>query len=822
MTRILICIVVAVTACLAAAWSVPRAGAIAAEWMQTPPVHMRILQIAGGLPVAHETPAGGSAQARPGAGRHGAGGLTAAPTLDAGRRFTMAGVICDVPSASGAVLLRLRTSPDGRAWSPWRETPLELAGEAGGPPQAFTEPVWTGPARYVQVEAVAAGGAASPALLENARLVALDPTEAADPVARVLGVVRRAAAGVAGVSVAAPAEAASGAPEIVTRRQWGADESLRDGRPHYAAVKMAFIHHTASGNIYTAAEAPAVMRGIYAYHTRSLGWSDIGYNFLVDRFGTIYEGRHGGMKRGVVGAQVLGFNTGSTGISVIGDFAGDAPPAAALASLEKLLAWKLRIHRLDPRGTAKLKCDATDKYARGARVSFPVIAGHRQANHTECPGNIFYPLLPTVRLEAAGRPQAPIIALAKAAPGSFSPNGDGELDKTALRLSFTKQASWSVELRDAGGTRLGSYSGEGAFDEVTWPGIDADGRTYPDGVYTAVVSASSALGKAAPRTVRITIDTVAPGLASADVRPGAFSPNGDGCDDTAKVRYVPAERCSIRVAIVDADGTVRRWLTDWRSESAAAHSTTWDGEVSSDGTLVAAAEGEYGFSIECRDPAGNRSHTGIGVVLDRTLGFPTATPQTLSPNGDGVNDSTTLGFTLTRSATVRIAVKVGGRAVRTLKLGSLGAGSQSAVWDGANGAGEPLGSSRSSFTVTAKSSLGVTSVSRELVVDLYRPRLSAPAAQSVSLGKTAQLTCTAQDSYSAQVDVSYAITDASGATAAAASLGWVATGKTIALTWKPPAPGVYTVTYAATDLGGNREQTPAVTELTVREAAYPD
>jgi hypothetical protein len=144
------------------------------------------------------------------------------------------------------------------------------------------------------------------------------------------------------------------------------------------------------------------------------------------------------------------------------------------------------------------------------------------------------------------------------------------------------------------------------------------------------------------------------------------------------------------------------------------------------------------------------------------------------------------------------------------------------VWDGANGAGEPLGSSRPSFTVTANSSLGVTSVSRELVVDLYRPRLSAPAAQNVSLGQTAQLTCTAQDSYSAQVDVSYAITDASGATAAAASLGWVATGKTIALTWKPPAPGVYIVTYAATDLGGNREQTPAVTELTVREAAYPD
>ena len=69
---------------------------------------------------------------------------------------------------------------------------------------------------------------------------------------------------------------------------------------------MAFVHHTASGNDYSRAEAPAIMRGVYAYHTRSLHWSDIGYNFLVDRYGTIYEGRYGGMTKGVIGAQVAG------------------------------------------------------------------------------------------------------------------------------------------------------------------------------------------------------------------------------------------------------------------------------------------------------------------------------------------------------------------------------------------------------------------------------------------------------------------------------------------------------------------------------------
>ena len=155
MKRTLICCIVAVTACLAVGWATPRAGAAAARPL---PVHLRAVQVAGDLPVALATP--GAAQARADAGRRTTRRQTAAPTLDAGMRFTMAGVICGVPSASGAVTLRLRTSLDGRSWSPWREAPLELAGEAGGPARAFTEPVWTGAARYVQVAAVAGASAA--------------------------------------------------------------------------------------------------------------------------------------------------------------------------------------------------------------------------------------------------------------------------------------------------------------------------------------------------------------------------------------------------------------------------------------------------------------------------------------------------------------------------------------------------------------------------------------------------------------------------------------------------------------------------------------
>ncbi len=164
---------------------------------------------------------------------------------------------------------------------------------------------------------------------------------------------------------------------------------------------MAFVHHTDTDNDYTAADAPAIVRGIYAYHTQTLGWNDIGYNFLIDRFGTMYEGRYGGVARGVVGAQVLGFNTGSTGISVIGTYTDAAPPAAAMASLERLLAWKLSLGGLDPLGTARMTCGSTQKFKAGAIVTLPVIAGHRDANNTECPGDALYAQLPAVRSAVA-------------------------------------------------------------------------------------------------------------------------------------------------------------------------------------------------------------------------------------------------------------------------------------------------------------------------------------------------------------------------------------------------------------------------------------
>jgi hypothetical protein len=793
---------VALVALLVAVWVAPRASGAAATWLRTPSVRLHTLRLPGDGSLAV---AGASTRA------------AATPvTLDAGMRFTMIGVTCDLPAAANhasGVALRLRTSLDGATWGPWLEAPLEVAGE-GASATAFTDPLWTGAARFVQV-AAATGAQRVPAALTGVRIVAIDPTEDGSVAAHVTGAVRKVAATVAGIGVTPPASASSSAPAIVTRAQWGADESMRRADPAYAPVKMAFIHHTDSGNLYSPADAPALVRGIYAFHTQTLKWNDIAYNFLVDRFGTIYEGRYGGVTRGVVGAHVLGFNTGSTGISVIGTFTDEAPPAAAVAALERLLAWKLRVSGLRAAGTAAMTCGATEKYARGATVTFPVIAGHRQANYTECPGDAFYALLPAIRANVASRMGSGVDATLSASAPVISPNGDGVLDATQLDVGITAAADWRLVIKNAGGQTVASWSGQGTSAAITWNGTSG-GSDVSDGVYTAELTATPAGGDAASASTQITVDTTAPRLAGAAVAPASFSPNRDGQDETTSVTYRPAEACSVRVGVMDADGTVIRRLHGWQAAGARSYTVAWDGRITSGSGLASAPDDLYRFVVERRDAAGNVARQGIKVTLDRTLGSPSALPATFSPDGDGVCDTSGLGFTLTRKATVTVRVLLDDQVVRTLALGDLAAGSRSVTWDGRDASGAYLKNSRPSFTVTAVSALGQSSVTGGLVVDLYHPRLYAPPGKSTTAGTSTHLGFKAADPYSAKVDVSYVVTDAKGRRIASGHPGWEPAGQALSVTWKPASRGVFTVTWHGVDLAGNHEASAASTAVTVR------
>uniref|UniRef100_UPI0034E02E8E peptidoglycan recognition protein family protein n=1 Tax=Streptomyces flavofungini TaxID=68200 RepID=UPI0034E02E8E len=191
-------------------------------------------------------------------------------------------------------------------------------------------------------------------------------------------------------------------PRIVTRKGWGADEKLREKNFAYTkTVKAAFLHHTASGNNYTCAQAPSVLRSIYRYHVRSSGWRDFGYNFAIDKCGNIYEGRAGGVAKPVLGAHTLGFNTDTTGVAIIGSYGTKNPPKAAVNAVSRLVAWKLGLHGRNPSGTTTLKSAGGNLYKKGTNARLKVISGHRDGFATACPGARLYKKLGTTRSASA-------------------------------------------------------------------------------------------------------------------------------------------------------------------------------------------------------------------------------------------------------------------------------------------------------------------------------------------------------------------------------------------------------------------------------------
>ncbi|MCH0538466.1 peptidoglycan recognition protein [Streptomyces sp. MUM 203J] len=292
----------------------------------------------------------------------------------------------EVSGASGAAAASADPEPDTE------QTPREQAGES---------PRETSPA---PAEAAGTGDTETEAAADTAGEAAADaPTQAAADTAA--DAAAEAAADIVGDAVVAPQlpeDYIGPRPPIVTRRGWGADESLREAHFLYTnTVRAAFIHHSATGNNYTCAQAPSLLRSIYRYHTVSLGWRDIGYNFAIDKCGNIYEGRAGGVARAVQGAHTLGFNSNSTGIAVLGTFTTSTPPAAAVTAAAQLTSWKLGLHGRDPRATTTLTSAGGNLYKKGTTAKLKVISGHRDGYATECPGAKLYEKLGTIRTAAA-------------------------------------------------------------------------------------------------------------------------------------------------------------------------------------------------------------------------------------------------------------------------------------------------------------------------------------------------------------------------------------------------------------------------------------
>lgn len=286
-----------------------------------------------------------------------------------------------------ATAARIRAKlPDG-SWGRWEALDV-IDGQQEGA-QAGTEPIYIGQTTAVQV------------LSTSTTPVA----DRADPAADLSAVTMQPEVTEADATVADIAEPLAGGPKVVSRSKWGADESIRCSSPDYDEfVSGATVHHTAGNNSYTKAEAPGIVRAIYAYHASTLHWCDIGYNALVDKYGTIYEGRAGGLDKPVEGAHAGGFNMNTVGIALMGNYEKVAPSDAAIESVGKFLGWRLKLAGADPGGTTTMYSEGSKytPFAEGKSVRLPVIFTHRDVGSTECPGDAAYAKMDEIRAIAAG------------------------------------------------------------------------------------------------------------------------------------------------------------------------------------------------------------------------------------------------------------------------------------------------------------------------------------------------------------------------------------------------------------------------------------
>ncbi|MFD3944900.1 N-acetylmuramoyl-L-alanine amidase [Streptomyces sp. NPDC058579] len=286
--------------------------------------------------------------------------------------------------------VRSHSSATG-TWSAWLPLSQGHARDSRAA-RGGTEPLWTGPSDGIEVR-VKAGDKDLP---KGLRVAMVTPGSG--------GTTRSGPAGThRAVGIWQP-------PVITNREGWGADESLVLDPPQYMNdTKAVFVHHTAGINDYTSEQSPGIVRGIFLYHVEELGWNDLGYNFLVDKYGTVFEGRAGGIDRSVRAAHTFGFNTDTSSIALLGNTEDAAVTAETKRAIASVASWKLRLHGYAPDEMIRLPAGANggnfygETWKLGDLIDFHRIPGHRNGFNTLCPGEDLYNALPEIRDLAANK-----------------------------------------------------------------------------------------------------------------------------------------------------------------------------------------------------------------------------------------------------------------------------------------------------------------------------------------------------------------------------------------------------------------------------------
>jgi N-acetylmuramoyl-L-alanine amidase-like protein len=467
-----------------------------------------------------------------------------------------------------------------------------------------------------------------------------------------------------GRSPAARTVSLAGSPKIMPRSGWNANEAIRRHAPRYAkGVYFAIVHHTAGSNAYGPAASAAIVRGIELYHVRGNGWNDIGYNFLVDKYGQVFEGRAGGTDRNVIGAQAEGFNTGSVGIAVIGNYATAQITPATQNALATLLAWRLDVAHVDPLGLVTWVSGGNPKYTRGTPVLLRAISGHRDTGFTSCPGTRLYARLPDLAHQVAA------IGLPKLYAPSVS-GGIGRPITFTARLSSAR--AWVVTVRNATGRPVARGAGTSRAVSWTWNAVGVTPGAYSWTIEAGPDTrpAQGTIGRTPPPPPQPPAEILS-GLA---LDPTVLSPDGDGIADTTTVSYTLAGRAAVTATVTDSSGALVSTLFSGQLQGARRQSFPYAADGLPDGAyvLTVAAAGEDGRTGRLEVP----------FAVDRTLSGLSLTTQLVTPNGDGADDTLGIGFSLSVAATVTVQIEQAGVAAATVFAGELPAGPSQLFWDG--------------------------------------------------------------------------------------------------------------------------------------------
>jgi N-acetylmuramoyl-L-alanine amidase/FlgD Ig-like domain len=613
-------------------------------------------------------------------------GVRTLAAVEAPVQFNMLGLHWRGP---GRVFFRARGAA---GWSPWREAEAEPGdlpdlGTAEARRQRgwrIGSPWWTGVAERVQVRARGR--------VERVRAYYVwSPEEA----------------------VADQSFQSAEQPRIILRRSWGADEAIRRGPPSYATtLQAAVVHHTAGAAGSSPSQSAAIVRGIQTYHVRGNGWNDIGYNFLVDRFGQVFEGRYGGIERNVIGAHAQGFNTGSAGIALLGSYGGSGPSAQARDALARLIAWRLDVAHVDPISRVSLISNGNPRFRSGLPTWLRAVSGHRDTGFTSCPGAGLYGQLGALasRARSIGLPKL-FTPEVEGSPGSF----------VSFSARLSSPLAWTVTVTDSSGRQVGVGAGFGTLVQWTWDArLAVRGASYSYQIAAGlnVRPVEGTFGRAAP---------TAPAIATLRANPAGFTPNGDGVTDVTRITYRLATAATVSIDLQTAEGiTVAQLHTG--PKQAGSQTFVWNGGGYPDG--------RYRIVVTARGSRGRQVVAATSIVLSRTLSGFLVAPTTLSPNGDGRNDTATVSFSLLQPAFARLQVLRGATQVVRPLFGPLAAGPQSLIWPG----GVRDGDYDVALTVT--DSTGPVTQIVPVRVDRIRPKLTPVSRRPlrVSLSEPARVT----------------------------------------------------------------------------------